>query len=147
LTGLIFPYFLFYVFRKPRRRKPKIYLPNFSEKEEGDLRELQAIVQCIEELTIMTDVCKFLEQSEYGPAFFRNIMNFLVNATKNSERISTAIPQGERKYFHGDVINNVANEVVPRIRSSFINLTRRFFLILNYFLKNIFSIKMFNFWW
>ncbi|KAL7076726.1 hypothetical protein ACQ4LE_003795 [Meloidogyne hapla] len=94
------------------------------QKEEEDLRQLQAIVKCIEELTLMTDVCKLLEQSEYGPAFFRNIMNFLVTATKNSERIST-LPQGERKYFHDDVINTVANEVIPIIRSSFINLTRR----------------------
>lgn len=73
----------------------------------------------------MTDVCKLLEQSEFGPAFFRNIMNFLVNSNKNNER-SINVKRGERKYFHDEVINSVANEVIPIIQSSFINLTRRF---------------------
>ncbi|KAF7639067.1 UBIQUITIN_CONJUGAT_2 domain-containing protein [Meloidogyne graminicola] len=94
------------------------------QKEEEDLRQLRAIIECIDELTIMTDVCKLLEQSEFGPAFFRNIMNFLVNSNKNNER-SINVKRGERKYFHDEVINSVANEVIPIIQSSFINLTRR----------------------
>ena len=72
----------------------------------------------------MTDVCKLLEQSEYGPAFFRQIMYFLVNASRNNERSST-VSHGERKYFHEEAINTVANGVIPLIRASFINLTRR----------------------